>query len=202
MEHPWQENWNGLSFPSPGDLSNPEIEPMSSALAGGLFTTEPPGNLKLKKYLLIDCYLEGFQSTVVYQWLTLKSESEVTQLCPTFYNPVDCIAHGILQAKILEWVAFPFSRGLPNSWIELRSPTLQVDSLPAESQHKPENTGVGRLSLLRWIFQTQESSQGLLHCRWIPYQLSYQASQLEEIKIIQGPKGQLYPSLSNFVFIS
>ena len=43
---PWfprQEYWSGLSFPSPGDLPNPGIEPMSPALAGGFFTTELPG---------------------------------------------------------------------------------------------------------------------------------------------------------------
>ena len=36
---------------------------------------------------------------------------KVTQLCPTLYNPMACTVHGILQARILEWVAFPFSRG-------------------------------------------------------------------------------------------
>ena len=36
-------NWNGLPFPSPGDLPNPEIKPASPALAGRFFTTEPPG---------------------------------------------------------------------------------------------------------------------------------------------------------------
>ena len=40
-------------------------------------------------------------------------------------------------------------------------------------QGKPNNTGVGSLSLLQGIFPTQESNWGLLHCRWIPYQLSY-----------------------------
>ena len=55
---------------------------------------------------------------------------------------------------------------------------LQVDSLPAEPPWKPKNTGVGRLSLLQGIFLTQESNQGLLHCRWILYQLSYQGSPL------------------------
>ena len=40
---PRQEYWSGLPFPSPGDLSDPGIEPMSPALAGGFFTTEPPG---------------------------------------------------------------------------------------------------------------------------------------------------------------
>ena len=38
-----QEYWSGLSFPPPGDLPDPGIEAVSSALAGGFFTTEPPG---------------------------------------------------------------------------------------------------------------------------------------------------------------
>ena len=37
-----QEYWNGLPFPSPGNLPNPGIKPISSALAGRFFTTEPP----------------------------------------------------------------------------------------------------------------------------------------------------------------
>ena len=49
--------------------------------------------------------------------------------------------HGILQARILEWVTFPFSRG----YSQLRSPTLWADSLPAEPRGKPKNTGVGSL---------------------------------------------------------
>ena len=40
---PRQEYCSGLRFPSPGDLSDPGIKPISSALAGGFFTTEPPG---------------------------------------------------------------------------------------------------------------------------------------------------------------
>ena len=65
---------------------------------------------------------------------------------------------------------------LPNLGIEPRSSALQVDSLPAESQGKPMNTGVGSLSLLWWISLTQGSNLGLLHCRWILYQLSYEGS--------------------------
>ena len=49
------------------------------------------------------------------------------------------IVHGILQAIILEWVAVPFSRGLPNPGIEPRPPILQADSLPAEPPGKPSN---------------------------------------------------------------
>ena len=49
-----------------------------------------------------------------------------------------------------------------------------MDSLPAEPPGKPKNTGVGSLSLLQWIFPTQESNWGILHCRLILYQLSCQ----------------------------
>ena len=51
-----------------------------------------------------------------------------------------------------------------------------MDSLPAEPQGKPKNTEVGSLSLLQWIFLTQESNQCLLHCRQILCQLSYEGS--------------------------
>ena len=40
-----------------------------------------------------------------------KMKVKVARLCPTLYNSFNCIVHGILQAKLLEWVAFPFSRG-------------------------------------------------------------------------------------------
>ena len=87
---------------------------------------------------------------------------------------MDCTVHGILQARILEWVAVPFSRDLPNPGVEPRSSALQADAFPAEPQRKPKNTGVGSISLLQRIFLTQELNRGLLHCRRILYQLSYQ----------------------------
>ena len=62
---------------------------------------------------------------------------KVIQSCPTLCDPTDYTACGILQARILEWVAFPFSRHLPNPGIKARSPALQVDSLPAEPPGKP-----------------------------------------------------------------
>ena len=81
-----------------------------------------------------------------------------------------------LQARTLEWVAMTSSRGSSNPGIEPRSPALHVDSLPSEPPGKPKNTGVGSLSLLQRIFLTQESNRGLLHCRWILYQLNYQGN--------------------------
>ena len=96
---------------------------------------------------------------------------KVTQLCPTVYNPIDYIAHRIPQARILEWVAFPFPGNLPNPGMEPRSPAWHTDSLPDEPPEKTKNTGVGNLSLLQQIIQTQESNQGLLRCRQILSQL-------------------------------
>ena len=54
----------------------------------------------------------------------------------------DYTVHGILQARNLKWVTIPFPGDLPNPGIKTRSPTLQVDSLPAEPPGKPKNTGV------------------------------------------------------------
>ena len=49
---------------------------------------------------------------------------------------MDYVVHGILQARILEWVAVTFPGDLPNPGIEPWS-ALQADSLPAEPQGKP-----------------------------------------------------------------
>ena len=78
---------------------------------------------------------------------TFKVKSEVAQLCPTLCDPVDCSppgssVHGILQARILEWVAISFSRGsLPDPGIEPRSPALQADTLTSEPPGKPKEIG-------------------------------------------------------------
>ena len=56
------------------------------------------------------------------------------------------------------------------------SPVLQADLLPSEPPGKPKNTGVGSLSLLQGILLTKEPNPGLLHCRQILHQLSYQES--------------------------
>ena len=58
---------------------------------------------------------------------------KVTQSCLTLCDPI----------------TFPPPGDLPNPEIEPSSPALQADSLPAESQGKPKNTGVGSLSLLQ-----------------------------------------------------
>ena len=83
--------------------------------------------------------------------------------------------HGILQA-LLEWVVFPFSRG--SSQPKDQTQVLSIAdwfSTSWATREDQEKTGVGSLFLLQQIFLMQELNQGLLHCRWIPYQLSYQS---------------------------
>ena len=65
--------------------------------------------------------------------------SSVTRLSLSC-NPIDCSppgssVHGISQASILEWVAIPFSRDLPNKRNESASVAWQADSLPLSHQY-------------------------------------------------------------------
>ena len=64
------------------------------------------------------------------QETTHLPESESCSVVLTLCNPMDYTVHGILQARILGWVAFPFFKGSSQP----RSPALQVGSLPAEPQ--------------------------------------------------------------------
>ena len=97
------------------------------------------------------------------------------------WDPMDCSppgssVHGLLQAKILECVAMPSSRGSSQPGIKPRFPTLQADSIPSEPPGKPKNTGVGSLSLLQGIFPTQGLKPHLLLL------LHWQACSLPPVK--------------------
>jgi len=80
---------------------------------------------------------------------------------------------GFSRQEYWSGLPFPSLEDLPDPEIKPISPALQADSLLSEPPGKPKNTGVGSLSLFQGIFLTQESNQGLLHCRQILYQLSY-----------------------------
>ena len=68
----------------------------------------------------------------------MKSEkSEVVQSCPTISNPMDCIlpgssTHGILQARVLEWVAIVFSEGIMKALDLQLSQTEVVGNQPGD----------------------------------------------------------------------
>ena len=111
---------------------------------------------------------ETQRSALVWFIVKCKSLSHV-QLSATPW-----IVHGILQARILEWVAFPFSRVPSQPRDQTQVSCITGGFFTSWATRGPKNTGVGSLSLFQGTFPSQESNQGLLHCRQILYQLSYQ----------------------------
>ena len=134
-----------------------------------------------------DSSVHGISQARILEWVVIPPPGDLPNpgikseslMFPTLANrffttSATWEAQGILQVRILEWVAVPCSRGYFQPRDGPRCPPLRTKSLPAEPTGKPENTGVGNLFLLWWIFLTQESNWGLLHCGRILYQLSYQ----------------------------
>ena len=69
--------------------------------------------------------------------INVSSEVEIPQSCPTLCDPMNCSlpgssVHEIFNARILGWVAIPFSRDIPDPGIEPGSSALQAKSLPSE----------------------------------------------------------------------
>ena len=86
--------------------------------------------------------------------MKVKSESEVTQSCPTLSNPMDYIlpgssVPGILQARILEWVAISFSNACMHAKTLQSWPTLcnPMDSSPPDSSVP----GILQARILQWV---------------------------------------------------
>ena len=65
---------------------------------------------KYKMLVLSCCFFYMGARALSLQTLN-EAKVKVAQLCPTLFDPMDYAVHGIPQARILEWVAFPFSRG-------------------------------------------------------------------------------------------
>ena len=110
---------------------------------------------------------------------------KITQSCLTICDPLDHTVHGVLQARTLEWAAFPSPLDLPNPGIKPRSLALQAESLPAEPEGKPKNTGVGSLSLRQWIFLTEqiEPESPALQVDSLPTELSGKPTSRIPLKI-------------------
>ena len=78
--------------------------------------------------------MKNFPSFILYYPLNMCTQSLLSSLTlsdPMDLSPLGSSVHGILQARIQEWVAIPFSGDLPDLEIEPRSPALQADSLPS-----------------------------------------------------------------------
>ena len=101
--------------------------------------SQPEMNLLARRCLTMPGDILG-----CYNWGLLSILSQcvcvlVIQSCPTLWNCSlsGCSVHGILQARLLEWVAIPFSRRSSPPRDRTWSPALQADSFPSETPGKP-----------------------------------------------------------------
>ena len=91
-----------------------------------------------------------------------KKNMLVAQLCLILCHLMEhslpgSSVHGILQARILEWIAIPFSRGSSYPGIKLGCPALQVDSLPSESLGTPHY-----VTYIQLILKTTEDVNSII----------------------------------------
>ena len=120
-----------------------------------------PLYLKLQFALLFRCSLIVHFALFCPSHSTPTVKMKVTQLCPTLCDPMDYTVYGILQARIREWVAFPFSRG------------------SSHTRDWPRVSGIAGGSFTNTASYQGSWYPGLLHflhCRWILYQLSHRWS--------------------------
>ena len=118
MRETWVQSLDWKHTPEKG------VAAYSSILAWRIPWTEDPGRLQCMGLLRA----EHDWTTFIHSVLLWNARSilatinqvkvKVTQPCLTLWDPTDCIVHGLLQARILEWVAFPSSRGSsqPRDW--------------------------------------------------------------------------------------
>ena len=119
---------SGLPFPPPGDLLHQDWICISRAsfTAGRLFTTEPSGSPLSTCVSVLGCSVVSDSATHGL----VAHQAPLSRLWKGI--------HGILQARILEWVAISFSRESSQPRHEPESPALQVYSLPSEPPGRPQ----------------------------------------------------------------
>ena len=174
MRFPRQEYWNGLPSLSIGDLPDPGIEPASPALAGGFFTTEPPG--KPWRGGISAKWLTGFTSSYGRQlhgnWVNKLHEStyfqqvhrqaffilvwyqirSVAQSCPTLCDPMNRSTPGL-----------PVHHQLPEfteTHVHRVSDAIQP-SHPLSSPSPPAPNPSQHQSLFQWVNSSHEVAKVL-----------------------------------------
>ena len=111
-----------IAFPFSRGSSQPSVQTQVSHIVGRFFTTEPPGKpifrlLEVKSSgtpIMIKRYVNVFSIIRLPHFPFYSkslSVSESHSVMSDSFDPMDYIVHGIFQARILEWIAIPFSRG-------------------------------------------------------------------------------------------
>ena len=121
-------------LPCPWDFPGKNTGVGCHFLLQGIFLTRDQTRVSCidRRVVYHECHL----GTPIFS-MRVKSESEVTQSCPTLCDPMDCSLpgsslHEILKARVLEWVAISFFRGSSPTRDRTRSPAFQADALTSE----------------------------------------------------------------------
>ena len=88
MEFSWQESWSGLLFSSPGDLPDSGIKPISPALAGGVFTTEPRGEAHMYTYIYTNIHI---YTLCIYIYVYTHDIDTYICVCVDIYTYIQCV---------------------------------------------------------------------------------------------------------------
>ena len=206
MEFSRPEYWSGYPFPSPGDLPNQGLNPGLPHCRQILYQLSPQGSPRILECFnfktpspadlpspgierwspaiqadSLPTYLSGKPKVIngrnqkldkVLKW-KWKSLGHVW----LFATPWT-VVHGILQARILEWVAFPFSRGFsqPRDQTQVCHIAGRFFTSWATREAQEYWSALTLRSFLQQIFPTQGLNPGIPYCRQILYQLSPQGS--------------------------
>jgi len=113
-----QEHWSGLPFPSPMHKKwKVKVKSLSHVwLLATPWTAahQAPPSMGFSRQ-------EYWSGVPLPSPIVVLVKAKITQSCPTLCDSMDYTVHGILKARILEWVAFPFSRGSsqPRNWTQV-----------------------------------------------------------------------------------
>ena len=119
---------------------------------------------------------------IILNYFSLSENSMIvkaTQSCLAMCDSMTIESMEFSRWEYRSGEPFPSSGDHCNPGIKLTSPAVPADSLPAEPQGKPNNTGVGSLSLLQNIFLNQDrAGDSLWQCRLILFSLRYHRSPI------------------------
>ena len=119
---PWRRKWQPISVFFPG-ISHGQRSLVNLQSMGSQRVRHDSDWAHMHTHIYIHIHTHktniymNIYSCEIYMW----SKVRVAQLCPTLWDSMDYTVHGILQARILEWIAFPFSKGSsqPRDWTQV-----------------------------------------------------------------------------------
>ena len=142
----------------PGSRKRPLTAVMTLDMAMDLFHLNSSFLSSVSPTLICTtCLLTWYETCSYQKWSEVKwSEVKVAQSCLTLCNPIDCTVHGILQVRMLEWVAVLFSTGSSQPRDRTQVYHIAGRFFTSWATREAQEYWVGSLFLLQWIFLTKE----------------------------------------------